>query len=236
VTECSGRSAPLSRVSWYVVPGASTVEIDGERYAGYWSSSGNAIVLAEAAMLDGPLVRHEMLHSLVEEAGHARGHFLERCGGVVACERRCVAEAEPLPPVPASMPRVGPDVLEVDVIVNPAAPSVGSYGGYFTVTVIAHNPWNNPIVVRLPPSSDAGPSISFRYEFAGGGLTEYNDRAIDDGVTRFAPGETKRRAYDFHIVGPGESPVNGGLQPGTYQFRGAYGDNWSATSPRVVVP
>jgi hypothetical protein len=237
VRECSGRSAPLSSVSWYVVPGANTVEVEGERYAGYWSSSGNAIVLAEAAMLDGPLVRHEMLHSLVQDAGHARRHFLERCGGVVVCERRCVAEAEPLPPVPASMPRVGPDVLDVGIVVSTTAPSLASHGGYFTVTVTAHNPWNNPIVVRLPPPGDNGPSVSFRYEFAGGGgAGDFADRAFDDGVTRFAPGETKRRVYDFHVVGPGESPLNGGLQPGTYQFRGAYGDNWSAASATVVVP
>ena len=235
VAACSGQRARLGGVKWYVVRGASTVELHGDRYAGYWSEPGNAIVLAEAAMTDGSLVRHEMVHSLIGQAGHSRAHFLERCGGLVVCDQRCVADAGALPPLDASMTRVGADVLEVDIEVMPVIPSVALFGGYFTVTVTAHNPWPNAIAVRLPPSTDAGASVSFEYEFAHGGISQFNDRALDDGVTRFAPGETKRRVYDFHIVSPGESAANGGLQAGTYEFRGAYGGHWASRTATVIL-
>ena len=233
---CSGRSASLSAVRWYVVPGARTVAIDGEQYEGYWSSIGNSIVLAEAAMLDGPLVRHEMLHAVLGDGAHARADFLGRCGGVVECNERCVADAGTLPPLDASVPRVGPDVLEVDVVVSPQAPSPARNGGYFTMTVTVHNPWPNAVAVRLPPSGDGGPGVTYQYEFVrGGGAGVFSDRALDDGVTRFAAGETKRRVFDFHIIGVGEASLDGGLQPGTYQFRAGYATNWAATSPTVTL-
>jgi hypothetical protein len=236
VTACSGRNRPIASVRWYMVPGAQTVEVRGDRYAGYWSSAGNAIVLAEAAVLDGPLVRHEMLHSLIEDAGHPRSEFLGRCGGVVVCDQRCVSEAGTLPPLDATMPRLGSDVLEVDVIVTPTTPSLVSYGGYFTMTVTARNPWDNPIAVRLAPAIDGGPGLSFRYQFTrGGGVGVFGDRALDDGVTRFAPGEVKRRVYDFRIVGTGEQTLGGALQLGTYEFLGAYGDNWAAAPAMVTL-
>jgi hypothetical protein len=234
--QCSGRRAPLSGVRWYFVPGARTVEVNGQPYAGYWSSAGNSIVLAEAAMFDGALVRHEMLHSLIAVGGHPRHEFLGRCGGVVECDERCIAAAGPLPPVDASVPQVGPDVLEVDVVVSPDAPSLSRHGGYFTMTVTVHNPWPNSVVVQLPPSGDARPSVTYQYEVApGGGAGRFADRALDDGVTRFAPGETKRRVYDFHIIGDGDALLNGGLQPATYQLRGAYSNNWAAASPTITL-
>lgn len=237
VTACSGQRALLSRVRWYVVPGAHTVEVNGERYAGYWTSAGNAIVLAGAAVLDGSLVRHEMLHSVIKEAGHPRAHFLERCGGVVVCEERCIAGAEPLPPVEPSIPRVGADVLEVDMSVSPESPSLSRHGGHFTLTVTAHNPRSHPIVVTLPPSTDAGPPVSFEYRIEyQGGASMYNDRAWDQGIIRFGPGETKRQVYDFYMTGIEGFIGRSGLGPGTYHFRAAYGRNWAATSPTVTLP
>jgi hypothetical protein len=233
---CTGRRAPLSTVRWYFVPGARTVQVNGERYAGYWSSAGNSIVLAEEAMLDGPLVRHEMLHSLVEVGNHPRGEFLGRCAGVVECDDRCVSDAGPLQPVDPAVPRVGPDALEIDVVVNPAAPSRTQYGGYFTMTVTARNPRSHPVVMTLPPSIDAGPPVAFEYrvEFQGGS-SQNNDRAWDDGVTRFASGETKRRVFDFRMIDVQGIAGNGGLGPDTYRLRGAYGDHWTVAYPTITL-
>jgi hypothetical protein len=235
--ECSGRRAPLSGVRWYVVPGARTVQVNGERYAAYWSSGGNAIVLAEEAMFDGPLVRHEMLHSLIDAGTHPRGEFLGRCGGVVACDDRCIADAEPLQPVNSATARVGPDGLEIDVVVNPAIPSRAHYGGYFTMTVTARNPRSHPVVVTLPPPGDAGPPVAFEYQVDyPGGYAASNERAWDDGVTRFASGETKRHVFDFRIVGAEQSTLDGGLRPGTYDLRGAYGERWAPASTITLSP
>jgi hypothetical protein len=235
--ECSGRHAPLSGVRWYVVPGASTVQVDGRQYAGYWSSAGNSIVLAEEAMLDGSLVRHEMLHSLIEAGGHPRGEFLGRCAGVVECDDRCIADAEPLQPVDPSIAQVEPDALEIEVTVSPQAPSRVQFGGYFTMTVMVRNPRGEPVVVTLPPSTDAGPPVSFEYrvEQSGGWLAS-NERAWDDGVTRFAPDEAKRYVFDFHMVGPDESTLDGGLRPGTYDLRGAFAGRWAPATTITLSP
>jgi hypothetical protein len=236
--ECSGRRAPLSAVRWYFVPGAQTVEVNGERYAGYWSSAGNSIVLAEDAMLDGSLVRHEMLHSLIDVGTHPRGEFLARCAGVVECSDRCIADAGPLPPVGPTVAHVAPDALEIGVVVNPAAPSGGQHGGYFTMTVTARNSRNQAVVVTLPPPGDAGPPVSFEYRIEyPGGYVQSNERARDDGATRFAPGETKRQVFDFRKVGAEESTLDGGLRAGTYDLRGAFGGQWApATTITLSAP
>jgi hypothetical protein len=235
--ECSGRRAPLSAVRWYFVPGARTVQLNGEQYAGYWSQGGNSIVLAEEAMLDGSLVRHEMLHSLIDVGTHPRGEFLGRCGGVVECSGRCIADAGRLPPVDPRVARVGPDALEIGVLVNPAAPSRAQYGGYFTMTVTARNPRTHPVVVTLPPPGDAGPSVTFEYRVEyPGGYVESNERAWDDGATRFDPGETKRHVFDFRMVGAEQSTLSGGLRAGTYDLRGAYGLRWAPATTITLSP
>jgi hypothetical protein len=93
--ECSGRRRSFGRVRWYYVPGAHTITVEGREVEGYWSSAGNAIVLAEFSMLRGQLVRHEMLHALEGNVGHPREAFLDRCGGVVLCDGACIQEAAP---------------------------------------------------------------------------------------------------------------------------------------------
>jgi len=72
---CSGRTGQLGTVDWYVVPGVAQFEHKGRPVSGYWSSAGNRVVLAERAMTDGGLVRHEMLHALLGHSGHSRDAF-----------------------------------------------------------------------------------------------------------------------------------------------------------------
>ena len=235
--DCSGRPVPRSAVRWYFVPGAQLVQVNGQQYAGYWSSAGNSIVLAEEVVLNGVLVRHEMLHALVGVGDHPRAEFLGRCGGVVECDERCIADAGPLAPVDPAVARVAPDALEIHVAVDPAAPSRAKYGGHFALTVTARNPQSVPVVVTLPLSTDAGPPITFEYRIEHlGGYFESNDRAWDDGVTRFAPGETKRRVFDFHMVGAEQSTLGGGVRPGTYDLRGAFGRQWAPATTITLSP
>jgi hypothetical protein len=92
-TECSGSSAPMSSVQFYVVPGVSLFWREGSVVNGFWTRTGNRIVLAEGAIDDGSVVRHEMLHALTNDGRHTRQAFLERCGGVVACLSPCVEAA-----------------------------------------------------------------------------------------------------------------------------------------------
>ena len=91
--QCSGSSAPRASVQWYVVPGVWVFWREGSVVNGFWSRSGNRIVLAEGAVDDGFVVRHEMLHALTVDGRHTRQAFLERCGGVVACLSPCMEAA-----------------------------------------------------------------------------------------------------------------------------------------------
>ena len=51
-------------------------------------------------------------------------------------------------------------------------------------------------------------------------------------VTRFAAGETKQFIFDFHNVA---GPYRYELPPGTWTFKGGYGDVWSDSLPVVTV-
>ena len=234
--QCSARPGALASINWYVVPGAHSLEVEGKRVDGYWTSAGNTIVLAEDAMMDPSLVRHEMLHALARVTAHPRDYFLGRCGGVVVCISSCLADAGPPPPANPAALRVSPSELEIGVTLTSANPSPALYGGYFAITVTVRNPRNQPVIVTLPPSSDAGPPVSFEYrvEFDGG-VTMYNDRAWDEGVLRFGPGETKRHTFDFHARGVSGITGRGGLGPGTYRFRTAFGGVWAPTVPTITL-
>jgi hypothetical protein len=233
--ECSERRGLLANVHWYFVPGARTLQVDGRTVEGYWTSR-NTIVLAEAAMHSGSLVRHEMLHSLQDGAGHPREFFLNRCGGVVLCDGPCVGDAEPLPPADPAVPRVEADALEIDVEIRPFAPTGALYGGRFTVIVTARNPRSDAVIATLPPTAFGEPSTTFEYRVEtsvgveGGGVL-----AWDKGVTRFAPGETKRQVFDFNLYGAVASGGSG-LGPGNHTFYGAYGGRWTAAPRTVTIP
>jgi hypothetical protein len=84
VEACSGRQAPLARVRWFVVPRVDAFIADGQRDSGLWIGRYRYIVLAESGLSDGLLVRHEMLHDLLDRAGHPAEYFTERCRGVVS--------------------------------------------------------------------------------------------------------------------------------------------------------
>ena len=79
--ECSGRTGSLSRIEWYVVPGAHTVETHDGPKVGAWSHSaaGVRIVLAGDYAGNELVVRHEMLHALLDRVGHPPEYFEARC-------------------------------------------------------------------------------------------------------------------------------------------------------------
>ena len=105
--------------------------------------------------------------------------------------------------------------------------------GHFRMVIAARNPTPNPLIVQLPPSGDAGPPASFSYEIRGeGSWRKYDMRADVPEVTRFAAFETKRFIFDFHIGTEGNRYT---LPPGTYQFRGGYGEVWAANSPTAAL-
>jgi hypothetical protein len=78
---CSGRQGDPSAIEWYVVPDKAVFETsDGEK-VGLWSrsSDGTRIVLAGLYAHNELVVRHEMLHALLNHEGHPSEYFVTRC-------------------------------------------------------------------------------------------------------------------------------------------------------------
>ena len=78
---CSGRSRSFERLEWYVVPGVRTFSTSAGARVGEWShsSAGVRIVLADDYADNELVVRHEMLHALLDREGHPAEYFEQRC-------------------------------------------------------------------------------------------------------------------------------------------------------------
>lgn len=230
---CSGLQGEFTRIAWFRVPGAESIPLgDGTLVNGYWDVS-NRIVLAGRSEQFGDLVRHEMLHALLQSRSHTRDAFIGRCGGTVACEDSCIKDAGPPPlPDPAST-MVGPNALQIAVELVPAQPRVGLNDGWFRMVITARNPMAGPVLVELPPS-DAGPGPSFSYDISEGQGSGYGYDMLADvpEVSRFAPFETKQFIFDLQI-GAGQTRYD--IPPGRYTFNGAYGGVWAPTPPTVTL-
>jgi hypothetical protein len=233
--QCSGLTGDFNAVAWYVVPGVNSFSgQDGEPVQGIWELRHNRIVLAGNGQLVGELVRHEMLHALVRGGGHLRSQFVGRCGGVVVCTDECLVDAGPPPPPDPAAVQVDPSALEVSVMLEPEGDDSDRIGGHFIMWVTARNPTDDALVVTLPPSGDAGPSVTFEYRLDSDWITStFNVRVQAPEVTRFAPRETKRFAFDFMVGTPASSRYD--IAPGTYRFAGAYGDHWANPAPTATV-
>jgi hypothetical protein len=232
--QCSGRSGNLADVTWYRVRAGNEIPLgDGSWVNGTWEAAGNRIVLAGDSQRFGNFVRHEMLHALLRTGGHPRTEFIARCGGTVACAKRCVTDGGAAPrPEPAAL-LVTPAALQIGVDVTPGAPSLMVNDGNFMMVITARNTVPNSVIVQLPPSGDAGPSSSFSYRIVGiSGTSGYDVRADVPETTRFGPHEVKQFIFDFHI-GPGDTRYD--LRPGTYRFEGSYGSVWAPNPPTVIV-
>ena len=215
---CSGFAGSLEAVSWYKTPETLSNPSDGQPISGYWSAGSNRIVLAGAASLDGAAVRHEMLHALLREKGHARGQYLGACAGVVSCQNQCIKDAGPAPT--RNSIHVPGASIEVSVEVAPANPRPSVDGGFFTVTVNARNPAAHPVFVTTTLGGPGQPSGTFFFHVHGppGGRADI-EPVVDASQSNFAAGETKRHVFDF-VIGGGPDPRT--LPPGTYTVEGAY--------------
>jgi hypothetical protein len=216
VEACSGERGDLTRLSWYGVPPSGddgTFEVEGRPYVGYWYGERSSIALAAGLELDGPLVRHEMLHALLGRGDHPRAAFVETCGGVVECGDDCDALGESGRGVPADAREVAPSALEVSAAASPATPSVAADSGWFTLTVYARNKSAEPVWVRLPDE------MTFMYvPLTDGYAGSYRQTA--ERRWAFRAGETRRHVFDVRYPA------------GTYTFESWYGDR---RSPPITV-
>jgi hypothetical protein len=80
-TACSGLDGTPEVVEWYVVPGAASFRVEGADRVGMWQrvNGRSQIVIAGAYQNHEMVVRHEILHHLLGQAGHPPELFEERC-------------------------------------------------------------------------------------------------------------------------------------------------------------
>jgi hypothetical protein len=225
---CSGLTGSLGAVTWYVVPDAGDVGVNGDLVSGYYTAGNNTVVLAGQSVFDGGTVRHEMLHALRRRPGHARSDFLHNCAGLVHCTTPCITDAGPLPPVNPLIARGGGDALVLDVRVVPDHPTAAEDGGVFTVIVTAKNPRPDSLLIEDVPFT----TRSFFYELNGPFGRHGNGMPIlDAGVLRFAGGETKQQLFDF-VIG---SVIQGfTILGGFYSVSGGYARQ-SVTRERILI-
>jgi hypothetical protein len=78
---CSGMERSLSTVQFYVVPGVQTFPTKDGAKVGLWSREGKTdrIVIAGNYENHEMVVRHEMLHALLQREGHPADYFVNRC-------------------------------------------------------------------------------------------------------------------------------------------------------------
>jgi hypothetical protein len=78
---CAELAGRMNRVEWYVVPGVSTFETDLGPKVGIRVKVGDriTIVLAGEYQHHEMVVRHEMLHAILDRPGHPALYFEERC-------------------------------------------------------------------------------------------------------------------------------------------------------------
>ena len=77
---CSGRHGDLSRVAFYAVDAPSgAIRLGKEVAHGWWVRRGDRIYLPANALGDEWLVRHEMLHALLQTGTHPPEVFVTAC-------------------------------------------------------------------------------------------------------------------------------------------------------------
>jgi len=204
--ECSGTMLPMDRVSWYVVPDARfLISAEGDSVQGLYYPISHHIVLAGQSLQSGRLVRHEMLHALIGQAGHPTEYFQERCGGIVACETTCIHDGSPRAPRDSTGPIMRSSALTLAARVEPSAPSMARDSGYFLLTVSATNPLPYGIRVRLTPVvPEYWASSTFGFEQSACSSPARYDGATyayaRDSILVLGPHETLRQGFDLRAT------------------------------------
>jgi len=79
--ECSGIGGQINEIQWFIVPGVETFETSAGPKVGMWEKTGGVarITIAGNYARHEMVVRHEMLHHLLDREGHPGEFFGDRC-------------------------------------------------------------------------------------------------------------------------------------------------------------
>lgn len=202
------RRADFSDVAWYRTPRGSLLVLDGNVEGGHWWSSGNRIVVAQSG--DPRIVRHEMLHAILQTGSHAASYFGERCGAYV----HFPSGEETFGPADAPT-RSADAVLDVTVRAHSTPVSFAATNGRITVLVEARSRASGPVWVELPVRVLS----TVRADPDAYGLVGFTrDRQF------FASGQRRTIAVDFIVA-----------RPGVYRLLAQYGTAQSPVAELTVV-
>ena len=235
---CSGLSGDLAAVRWYHVP-SYAIKVNGEEAAGYWSSSGNRIVLTDGIVDYGAGVRHEMLHALLQNGDHPRAQFLGSCASLVNCEGSCVTDAGQWH-APSEYAVVPPESVYLDARAT-LRPREADGQRWLALTIVVRNPLDHAVLVAVPPSLAAPPGgvdqenpPSFNFDLRGpvGGIGQPMYVA-DSSTAFFQPFEAKQWLYEFRVT---SDLTEYHIPPGKYLVRGGYARLLTAYDTIAVTP
>ena len=82
--ECSRRTGNFGSVRFYVVPGVDGWSAGSGFIEGAWVESGNRITVGELRAMRARVLRHEMLHAILQRGDHPAEYFQTRCGWLIA--------------------------------------------------------------------------------------------------------------------------------------------------------
>ncbi|HEU4628701.1 MAG TPA: hypothetical protein VFS08_03120 [Gemmatimonadaceae bacterium] len=221
---CSGLRGDFAAIRWASIPNTDRLAADG--HSGSWWPVTNQITLAGNVILDGRLVRHEMLHALLgtrHSGQHPYEYFGHRCGGIVACAGPCATDIRSsAPQVPAGASVIGSSTLRVHVEA-PDTVRRGTAGGWVMVFVSVQNPLARTAVLQLAASPGASEARGFGYRMGPAGGQELLPAA----PIVLAPHGVLRRAFD----------VRAGLYPaGASVATGLFNDVPGDSAHVVVAP
>jgi hypothetical protein len=228
---CSGENGNMGAVTFLRAEGVSVWNVGGVQVNGLYQHVLNQIVVADDRVLDGRLVRHEMLHALTGGNGHTYDQFVRRCGDYVTCPSSCIADAGSPDSPPLVFDGALADSLAVSVRISPKQPSRSAYDGRAVVIVEVRNPF--PFAVAVPATTAERIRLRLTIDSVGNDVS----RGFPDGRWRYiGAGETRRMLFDlswgpssFPIVGPPPEPVE-------YQLRATYATRWADSLSFVLAP
>ncbi len=226
---CSGLHGDFNSVTWYTVPNTNTFTLEGTLVNGAWYGDPNRIVLGDSVKFAGSLVRHEMLHALLQVIGHPRQQFLGNCSDIVVCIEKCVSDAGGPPDTSESAPLLGPSVLPAAVLLAPDTVSMAADSGWTTVTVSITNRTSGPGLEQVV-TFDSMPRGIVVYHAIPPDFGD--DEVFTDYYMTLAPtgtaGSTRRIVFDL------QAPIV--TTPTRYVVNGMFGESAAPGRTLTVTP
>jgi hypothetical protein len=227
---CSGHSGDLGAIHWFRVPGVEFMH-NGQSVGGYYNQRTNRIVLVEEGIEAGRLVRHEMLHALLQQGGHPRSQFLGSCASLVDCPRICSQDVPPWRPPQQDYAILPPESLDV-ASRGELLPPESDGERWLTLEVTVRNPRSQAALVAAPGNPVTPTTFEFDLRGPLGGISA-GEVATDSSTLFFKPLESKRLLFEFRVASQLSYDK---IPPGNYLVRGGYARRWSAYETIAVSP